>query len=174
MSLQVMMMMTTKMMMMMKKEKTKVFELYKQCFHLLRYLGTKIIILLKTGWNNIEISAEQDSVIHQTSCFVFLADEQKMEIIDHTETNLVALRRTIYLTIQSRYSEHSFTIAITNWIPGTLCSCNTVKKVSFKHCFSLSFLNLWLIFFHSCSLDFEECAHKLLKMQIKPEQMVSH
>ena len=34
-----------------------------------------------------------------------LADEQKMEIIDHTETNLVALRRTIYLTIQSRYSE---------------------------------------------------------------------
>ncbi|KAL9958544.1 hypothetical protein ACROYT_G035572 [Oculina patagonica] len=49
-------------------------------------------------------------------------DEQKMEIIDHTETNLVALRRTIYLTIQS-------------------------------------------------SLDYEECAHKLLKMQIKPEQM---
>ncbi|CAH3187248.1 unnamed protein product, partial [Porites evermanni] len=46
----------------------------------------------------------------------------KMEIIDHTETNLVALRRTIYLTIQS-------------------------------------------------SLDFEECAHKLLKMQIKDEQL---
>lgn len=49
-------------------------------------------------------------------------DDKKMEIIDHTETNLVALRRTIYLTIQS-------------------------------------------------SLDYEECAHKLLKMQIKPEQM---
>ena len=24
-----------------------------------------------------------------------------------------------------------------------------------------------------CSLDFEECAHKLLKMQIKDEQLVS-
>ncbi|KAK2552304.1 Pre-mRNA-splicing factor CWC22-like protein [Acropora cervicornis] len=49
-------------------------------------------------------------------------DDQKMEIIDHTETNLIALRRTIYLTIQS-------------------------------------------------SLDFEECAHKLLKMQLKDEQL---
>ena len=34
--------------------------------------------------------------------FLFLIDDQKMEIIDHTETNLIALRRTIYLTIQSR------------------------------------------------------------------------
>ncbi|KAJ1523981.1 hypothetical protein ONE63_010527 [Megalurothrips usitatus] len=42
-------------------------------------------------------------------------------IIDNTETNLVALRRTIYLTIQS-------------------------------------------------SLDFEECAHKLMRMQLKPGQ----
>lgn len=44
-------------------------------------------------------------------------------IIDNTETNLVALRRTIYLTINS-------------------------------------------------SLDFEECAHKLMKMQLKPGQEV--
>lgn len=44
-----------------------------------------------------------------------------MMIIDNTETNLVAFRKTIYLTIQS-------------------------------------------------SLDFEECAHKLLKMEIKPGQ----
>ncbi|XP_034237252.1 pre-mRNA-splicing factor CWC22 homolog isoform X2 [Thrips palmi] len=43
------------------------------------------------------------------------------KIIDNTETNLVALRRTIYLTIQS-------------------------------------------------SLDFEECAHKLMRMQLKPGQ----
>lgn len=42
-------------------------------------------------------------------------------IIDNTETNLIALRRTIYLTIHS-------------------------------------------------SLDFEECAHKLMKMQLKPGQ----
>ena len=28
-------------------------------------------------------------------------------------------------------------------------------------------------FIHFCSLDFEECAHKLLKMQIKDEQLVS-
>ena len=47
-----------------------------------------------------------------------------MEIIDQTETNLVALRRTIYLTIQS-------------------------------------------------SLDFEECAHKMLKMEFKPGQEVT-
>lgn len=46
-----------------------------------------------------------------------------MTIIDNTETNLVALRRTIYLTINS-------------------------------------------------SLDFEECAHKLMKMQLKPGQEV--
>nr|XP_037283112.1 pre-mRNA-splicing factor CWC22 homolog isoform X2 [Rhipicephalus microplus] len=44
------------------------------------------------------------------------------EIIDNTETNLVALRRTIYLTIQS-------------------------------------------------SLNFEECAHKLLKLELKPGQV---
>ena len=35
--------------------------------------------------------------------FFFPTEDEKMEIIDHTETNLVALRRTIYLTIQSRY-----------------------------------------------------------------------
>ncbi|XP_045514628.1 pre-mRNA-splicing factor CWC22 homolog [Pieris brassicae] len=51
-------------------------------------------------------------------------DEQKpVTIIDNTETNLVALRRTIYLTINS-------------------------------------------------SLDFEECAHKLMKMQLKPGQEI--
>ena len=49
---------------------------------------------------------------------------EKEAIIDNTETNLVALRRTIYLTIQS-------------------------------------------------SLDFEECAHKLMKMELKPGQEVS-
>lgn len=53
-------------------------------------------------------------------------DEQEAEkaadvIIDQTETNLVALRRTIYLTIHS-------------------------------------------------SLDYEECAHKLMKMELKPGQ----
>ncbi|KAH3752088.1 hypothetical protein DPMN_186698, partial [Dreissena polymorpha] len=47
----------------------------------------------------------------------------KQTIIDQTETNLVALKRTIYLTIQS-------------------------------------------------SLDFEECAHKLMKMELKPGQEV--
>lgn len=42
-------------------------------------------------------------------------------IIDNTETNMIALRKTIYLTIHS-------------------------------------------------SLDYEECAHKLMKMQLKPGQ----
>lgn len=51
-------------------------------------------------------------------------DEEKNNlIIDNTETNLIALRRTIYLTIHS-------------------------------------------------SLDFEECAHKLMKMQLKPGQEI--
>lgn len=52
-------------------------------------------------------------------------DEGKTDekIIDNTETNLITLRRTIYLTIQS-------------------------------------------------SLDFEECAHKLLKMELKPGQEI--
>lgn len=52
-------------------------------------------------------------------------DEEKENglIIDNTETNLITLRRTIYLTIHS-------------------------------------------------SLDFEECAHKLMKMQTKPGQEV--
>ncbi|CAI9739437.1 pre-mRNA-splicing factor CWC22 homolog [Octopus vulgaris] len=49
--------------------------------------------------------------------------EQTEQIIDKTETNLVALRCTIYLTIQS-------------------------------------------------SVDFEECAHKLLKMDLKPGQEI--
>ncbi|KAG8242293.1 pre-mRNA-splicing factor cwc22 [Homalodisca vitripennis] len=49
--------------------------------------------------------------------------ESKGVIIDKTETNLVALRKTIYLTIQS-------------------------------------------------SLDFEECAHKLLRMELKPGQEI--
>ncbi|KAK2722072.1 pre-mRNA-splicing factor CWC22 homolog [Artemia franciscana] len=50
-------------------------------------------------------------------------EEKKQTIIDETETNLTALRRTIYLTIQS-------------------------------------------------SLDHNECAHKLMKMQLKPGQEV--
>ena len=48
---------------------------------------------------------------------------EKQTIIDQTETNLIALRRTIYLTIQS-------------------------------------------------ALDFEECAHKLLRLELKPGQEV--
>lgn len=48
-------------------------------------------------------------------------EAKKTQIIDSTETNLVALRRTIYLTIHS-------------------------------------------------SLDYEECAHKLMKMELKPGQ----
>ena len=56
--------------------------------------------------------------------FNFLSAEAAQNIIDHTETNLVVLRRTIYLTIQS-------------------------------------------------SLDFEECVHKLIKMELKPEYTAS-
>lgn len=55
--------------------------------------------------------------------FLFSDEAAKQTIIDNTETNLITLRRNIYLTIQS-------------------------------------------------SLDFEECAHKLLKMELKPGQEV--
>ncbi len=63
-------------------------------------------------------------------CVVFLnlyifsfVEEKQQTIIDQTETNLVTLRRTIYLTIQS-------------------------------------------------SIGAEECAHKLLKMNLRPGQEV--
>lgn len=55
--------------------------------------------------------------------YFFLLEEKKQLIIDRTETNLVSLRRTIYLTIYS-------------------------------------------------SLDYEECAHKLMRMELKPGQEV--
>lgn len=61
-----------------------------------------------------EESSDEDSSIAAT-------EGKEGVIVDNTETNLTALRRTIYLTIHS-------------------------------------------------SLDFEECAHKLMKMQLKPGQ----
>lgn len=61
-------------------------------------------------------SDEEDSNAENT-------EEKEGVIVDNTETNLTALRRTIYLTIHS-------------------------------------------------SLDFEECAHKLMKMQLKPGQEI--
>ena len=61
--------------------------------------------------------------IDSTFSSYFLEDKQQT-IIDQTETNLVTLRRTIYLTIQS-------------------------------------------------SIGAEECAHKLLKMNLRPGQEVS-
>lgn len=73
----------------------------------------------ESGSNSGDESGEDEEEEEQE------ATEEKNEegptIIDETETNLVALRRTIYLTIQS-------------------------------------------------SLDFQECAHKLLKMNIKKNQ----
>ncbi|KAK9304688.1 hypothetical protein QLX08_004097 [Tetragonisca angustula] len=61
-----------------------------------------------------EESSDEDST-------TAVAEGKEDVIVDNTETNLTALRRTIYLTIHS-------------------------------------------------SLDFEECAHKLMKMQLKPGQ----
>lgn len=66
--------------------------------------------------NREEESSDEDSSAEQT-------EGKKDVIFDNTETNLTALRRTIYLTIHS-------------------------------------------------SLDFEECAHKLMKMQLKPGQEI--
>lgn len=66
--------------------------------------------------NEEEESSDEDSSAEQT-------EGKEGVILDNTETNLTALRRTIYLTIHS-------------------------------------------------SLDFEECAHKLMKMQLKPGQEI--
>lgn len=65
------------------------------------------------GSDDSEDSSEEDEE----------GEKENSQIIDNTETNLITLRRTIYLTIHS-------------------------------------------------SLDFEECAHKLMKMQTKPGQEV--
>ena len=56
--------------------------------------------------------------------YITTDEEAKQTIIDNMETNLVSLRRSIYLTIKS-------------------------------------------------SLRFEECAHKILKMELKPGQEVT-
>ena len=76
----------------------------------------------------------------------FSADDQKMEIIDHTETNLVALRRTIYLTIQSRLGvknnkylvQHlTVTVYMYMYIPFFLCkACNHVGLIALLFCLS--------------------------------------
>ena len=118
-----------------------------------------------------------------------------MEIIDHTETNLIALRRTIYLTIQSRLFSlyfshpllfihlfihsptqtfshfHSFFVILS--FPFLHFHSFVFIFFIFIRSFSL-FLFLPLSFFLFSSLDFEECAHKLLKMQLKDEQLVNY
>ncbi|KAK2583002.1 hypothetical protein KPH14_009047 [Odynerus spinipes] len=68
------------------------------------------------GSDEEEDSSDEDSDAEAT-------ETKEGVIVDNTETNLTALRRTIYLTIHS-------------------------------------------------SLDFEECAHKLMKMQLKPGQEI--
>lgn len=65
----------------------------------------------------------KDLFINKCFCGPGFTEGEKQTIIDQTETNLIALRRTIYLTIQS-------------------------------------------------ALDFEECAHKLLRLELKPGQEV--
>lgn len=72
---------------------------------------------------NIRIVVRNSVTINITILHFFLGEAKEDVIVDNTETNLTALRRTIYLTIHS-------------------------------------------------SLDFEECAHKLMKMQLKPGQEI--
>ena len=62
-------------------------------------------------------------MIRRSNHSLNILEEKQQTIIDQTETNLVTLRRTIYLTIQS-------------------------------------------------SIGAEECAHKLLKMNLRPGQEV--
>ena len=115
-----------------------------------------------------------------------------MEIIDHTETNLIALRRTIYLTIQSRLFSLSslYYSSIYSFTHSLRLSLIFILSLSFFHSHSFIFILSFSFFhFHSfifiisffpfsfflfSSLDFEECAHKLLKMQLKDEQLVSY
>ncbi|KAL3217623.1 hypothetical protein MRX96_032256 [Rhipicephalus microplus] len=84
--------------------------------HIYKYAGISLSILhayISENNGNCEILGSLQS---------WNSAGENGEIIDNTETNLVALRRTIYLTIQS-------------------------------------------------SLNFEECAHKLLKLELKPGQV---
>ncbi|KAH0563993.1 hypothetical protein KQX54_008517 [Cotesia glomerata] len=73
------------------------------------------------GSDNSDASGEDEDSSEEDDSGDEEDAEKKDVILDNTETNLKALRRTIYLTIHS-------------------------------------------------SLDFEECAHKLMKMQLKPGQ----
>ena len=59
----------------------------------------------------------------------YLEDEEKMEIIDKTETNLVALRRTIYLTIQSRYFDPFKILHLSSAIKYLTIKCLIFKSV---------------------------------------------
>ena len=70
--------------------------------------------------------------------------EGDMKIIDKTQANLLSLRRTIYQTIMSRCDN--------DWLVVVCCIIGNI-----------------FVFF---SLDFEECAHKVMKMSIKPGQEV--
>lgn len=79
-------------------------------------LGSDVSDSEGNGEDEEEESSDNESGTEQT-------EGKEGVILDNTETNLTALRRTIYLTIHS-------------------------------------------------SLDFEECAHKLMKMQLKPGQEI--
>ena len=53
------------------------------------------------------------------------------------------------------------------------CICSSWDSVLVEEIVKDVFFVL-IISYYFCSLDFEECAHKLLKMQIKDEQLVSY
>ncbi|XP_003487916.2 pre-mRNA-splicing factor CWC22 homolog [Bombus impatiens] len=77
--------------------------------------------ILNSDVSGSESEEEDDEEESSDEDSTAVAEGKEDIIVDNTETNLTALRRTIYLTIHS-------------------------------------------------SLDFEECAHKLMKMQLKPGQ----
>ncbi|CAD1477251.1 unnamed protein product, partial [Heterotrigona itama] len=77
--------------------------------------------ILGSDVSSSESEEEEEEESSDEDSSTAVAEGKEDVIVDNTETNLTALRRTIYLTIHS-------------------------------------------------SLDFEECAHKLMKMQLKPGQ----
>ena len=111
-------------------------------------------------------------------CSVCFAEEDeeeeegatKMDITDKTESKALSLRRTIYLTIMSRYiHSYSFILPLPPslfvWLVLHMCLCSFFLPPSLPPSLPLS-LSL-----PRCSVSYEECAHKLLNRKEEGQEV---
>ena len=104
--------------------------------------------------------------------------------MDKTDSKALILRRTIYLTIMSRSLAPSLSLPLSLFLilPLHTHYLSLSLHLSFSHSASTYTLSLSLLFlspfnFDSlfCSLDYEECAHKLLKTKEDGQEvMIPH